>query len=219
MKSICFIVGAGEYSGRYTPNDDTYIIAADAGYTTLVENGIKPNLVVGDFDSLGAAPDFDNIITVPAEKNDTDMSLAIKQGLAYGCRIFIIDGGIGGRLDHTLANIQLLKEINKFSAYGIMLGIDSCITTITNEVISIDPSKNGIISVFALGNVAHGVTLEGLKYPLDDFTMTDNYPIGVSNEFTKSPARISVKEGTLLICWESQSVKITYKNLPISISL
>jgi len=219
MKSICFIVGAGEYSGRYTPDDDTYIIAADAGYMSLLDNGIRPDLVVGDFDSLGAAPDFDNIVTVPAEKNDTDMALAIKQGLAYGCKVFIIDGGIGGRLDHTLANIQLLKELNLHDAYGILLGIDSCITSITNGVIDFEPSRHGLISVFTLGNIADGVTLAGLKYPLDDYTMTDNYPIGVSNEFTDSSARISVKQGTLLICWESQPLIIKYKNLLTDIYL
>ena len=192
MKKICYIVGAGEYSGRFVPSSDIYTIAADAGFLTLQANKIKPDLIVGDFDSLGEIPKNGNIITVPAEKNETDMSLAIRHGLGHGCNIFIVDGGIGGRLDHTIANIQLLKEIRQNNAYGVLLGKDICITAITNESLSFAAGADGIISVFTIGEVAGGVTLKGLKYPLNNYTMTDNNPIGVSNEFTGAPAEITV---------------------------
>ena len=212
MKSICYIVGAGEYSSRFRPDENSYILAADAGYSALIENGIKPDLLVGDYDSLVPVPDFANKITVPAEKNDTDMALAVRLGLEAGYKLFIINGGIGGRLDHTLSNIQLLKELNLNKSYGILLGKDICITAITNDTLEIKPGTNGVISVFTLGEKAEGVTLEGLKYPLDNYTMVDNYPIGVSNEFTGKPARIFVQNGTVIITWTEAPVTITFEN-------
>jgi thiamine pyrophosphokinase len=201
-------MGAGEYSGRKVPLASAYIIAADAGYETLIAKGISPDLVVGDFDSLKSLPEHPNIITVPAEKNDTDTSLAIKEGLARGFKTFIVDGGTGGRLDHTFANIQLLKEIAQNDANGILLGKDICLTAIANQTISFKPVAKGFISVFAFGEKAEGVTLEGLKYKLDNATLTDNYPIGTSNEFIGKPATISVRSGTLLITWEGNSCEL-----------
>jgi len=209
---VCYIVGAGEYSDRFVPTSDMYIIAADAGYKILRENGIEPNLVVGDFDSMGEMPKHPNIIAVLAEKNETDMSLAIKHGLEHSCNVFIIDGGIGGRLDHTIANIQLLKELRQNKAHGILLGKDICITVITNESLNFEAGATGMISVFTLGEVAEGVTLDGLKYPLNYYTMTDNNPIGVSNEFTGKPARIFVQNGTVIITWTEAPVTITFEN-------
>ena len=209
---VCYIVGAGEYSGRFVPPGDTYIIAADAGFITLQNNDIKPDLIVGDFDSLGEIPKHGNIITVPAEKNETDMSLAIRHGLEHGCNIFIIDGGIGGRLDHTVANIQLLKEIRLSNAYGILLGKEISITAITNESLGFAAGATGIISVFTIGDAAGGVTLGGLKYPLNNYTMTDNNPIGVSNEFTGAPAVVTVKDGTVIVTWVDTSVTIMFEN-------
>ena len=206
-------MGAGEYSSRFVPDNNVYIIAADAGFKTLNDRGIEPDLVVGDFDSLDVIPDHPNILRVPAEKNDTDMSLAIKQGLSNGVKVFIIDGGLSGRLDHTIANIQLLKKINQSKAHGLLLGKDVCITTITGESVTLEADAGSIISVFTIGNKAEGVTLEGLKYPLSNYTMTDSYPIGVSNEFTGQPAVITVKQGTLMITSTGIPVTITFDDL------
>jgi thiamine pyrophosphokinase len=190
-----------------------FIIAADAGYNTLMQSGITPNLAVGDFDSLEAVPDFKNVIKVPKEKDGTDMSLAVKQGMSLGYNLFIIDGGLGGRLDHTLANLQLLKEINLKKSHGILLGKDIGITAITNESVGLTSDNRGVLSVFSFGNKAEGVTLEGLKYPLDNYKMTDNYPIGVSNEFTDKQASITVKSGSLIITWTVKPVSIVFNNL------
>ena len=206
MKSICYIVGAGEFSGIVKPTDEMFIIAADAGYKTLTEVGITPDLVVGDFDSLGKAPKHPNILTVPAEKDDTDMSLAVKCGLKNGCKTFLIDGGMGGRLDHTLANIQLLKEIKLNNAHGVLLGKDMTLAVIKDETIRFPTDAKGLISIFAMGEKAEAVTIEGLKYSLDEETLTDNYPIGVSNEFTGKPTIISVTKGSLIITWESRAM-------------
>ena len=205
-------MGAGEYSGRTIPLDNAYIIAADGGYETLQTKKIEPNLIIGDFDSLSVAPEHPNIIKASTEKEDTDTALAIKKGLEMGLETFIIDGAIGDRLDHTLANIQLLKKINKNKANGILVGKDMCITAITNQKISFAQGTKGIISIFTLGDKAQGVTIKGLKYPLDNATLTDDFPIGVSNEFTGEPSTISVKTGTLIITWENSPVAIMFES-------
>ena len=183
------------------PGKDDYIIAADAGYSTLVSRGIVPDLVVGDFDSLSGAPDHPNIIRSPAEKDDTDMMLAVRQGMKRGFTTFIIEGGLDGRLDHTLANLQVLAFISRNGGRGVLLGRDMCATSVTNGSIGFKARASGIISVFGVGDKAEGITLSGLKYPLDNATVTSDYPIGVSNEFTGASATVAVRNGTLIIVW------------------
>jgi len=199
------MAGAGEFSENVLPEDGDYIIAADAGYLSLMSRGIMPDLVVGDFDSLGEAPDHPNVLQSPIEKDDTDMMLAVKQGLERGCSLFTINGGLGGRLDQTLANIQILAYLAENEAFGTLLGIDTCIIAIKGgEVdLSVDTTKGKRISVFSHGGKAEGVTLKGLKYPLENATITDIYPIGVSNEFADENVVISVDSGTLIIMWET----------------
>jgi len=200
----CYIAGAGEFIDRTAPQQDDFIIAADAGYMELKTRGIIPDLVIGDFDSLGSAPQHPNVILCPEEKDDTDMMLAVKQGLARGFKTFIINGGLGGRLDHTLANIQILVNIAKRGARGVILGRDICVTAIANGAARFSSDASGYISVFSANEISEGVTLTGLKYPLDGATLTCDYPLGVSNEFTGKPATVEVRAGVLIITWAGE---------------
>ncbi len=129
------------------------------------------------------------------------MMLAIKYGLDKGYRDFQIYGGLGGRLDHTIANIQLLAFLSSKNAHGTLIGSEYQITAITNESIDIKGQEHDTISVFSLSDTCCGVTLEHLKYPLKDAVLVNTCPIGISNQFTKNPARIDVKKGTLAILW------------------
>ena len=203
MKKRCFIAGAGEYTGLVSPLPEDYVIAADGGYAQLISRGIVPDLVIGDFDSLGETPDHPNIIRSPAEKDDTDMMLAVREGLSRGLGTFIIDGGLDGRLDHTIANFQILVFLARRGALGVLLGREVCVTAVVNGSLRFDSKSamRGGISVFSAGDAAEGVTLTGLKYPLDGATITCDYPIGVSNEFTGTPATVSVRNGALLVTW------------------
>ena len=201
MFTRCFIAGAGDYCGSVVPGQGDYIIAADGGYTELISRGIVPDLVVGDFDSLGSAPEHPNVLHSPAEKDDTDMMIAVRQGFAKGCKTFIIDGGLGGRFDHTLANCQLLIYIAQKGARGYLLGRDMSVTAVTNGSVCFVPGAAGRISIFCAGGRAEGVTLAGLKYRLDNAALTNDYPLGVSNEFIGAPAVITVRGGTLIIMW------------------
>ncbi len=205
--NICYIVGAGEMSDSaeypLAPKQGDLLIAADGGVDTLLQKGLTPDIVIGDFDSLGYYPkDFDPII-LPCEKDDTDMLSALKQGLAKGYETFYLYGGMGGREDHTVANIQLLYYLASLGKRGVLIGRQNILTAIKNAGISI--SGKGYLSVFSAGEEAKGVTLRGCKYNLEDAALTNLYPIGVSNEFTTQPAYLSVKEGMLLIVTENHS--------------
>ncbi len=208
----CYIFGAGEYEGIIFPNinDDDLVIAADGGLSLLQQQGITPDIILGDFDSYPAVPpqtQNTEVLVYPVEKDDTDMMLAAKYGLKKGCQCFYLYGGIGGRLDHTLANIQLLAWLSHQGAKGFLYGNRTILTAITNDTLEIPeindkPNQQIRLSVFCYGETAEGVTIKGCKYNVEDATWNNQYPIGVSNMLTGQPARITVKRGTILIYWE-----------------
>lgn len=212
----CVIIGAGacdtqRLMERLAVNDGDLCIAADGGMDHLSEIGLTPDIVLGDMDSLenedvirSQRADF-CVKRLPAEKDDTDMLAAIKEGLAAGYRQFELYGALGGRIDHTLANIQCLLYLSNRGAKGTIVGDDVTLTLIRNESITFDADsacKGKRISVFAFGADAHGVSEKGLKYLLDHVTVKQEFPVGVSNEFLGEDAEITVEDGMLLICLE-----------------
>lgn len=199
-RGICYIVGAGEWEPYILPaGSEDLVIAVDGGYEYL--KGQRIDLVVGDFDSLPYVPDHPNVLRLHPEKDDTDMLVAVKEGLKAGYQSFYIYGGCGGRMDHTLANIQCLAYLAGEGARGHLMGRKEIVTVIQNESASFAARDKGYISVFAYGEKAEGVTIQGLKYPLQDAVLKDTFPIGVSNEFIGKPAHILVKNGRLLIVY------------------
>ena len=177
------------------------LLAADGGLEHLRRRGLVPDLIVGDFDSLGRVPEGDNIIRHPVEKDDTDTLLAIKTGLARGYRSFVLYGCLGGRLDHTYANLQALSFLADQGASGWLLGQGMAATVIRNSRLDFAPGHKGTVSVFCPGGEARGVTLTGLYYPLRDAVLTSAFPLGVSNQFTGEAASVAVEEGSLLVMW------------------
>ena len=201
----CFIFGAGTFYGLYRkPRPGEYTIAADAGLRTCRQVGLTPDLLLGDFDSLGQVPDFPNLYQVPVEKDDTDTVLAARVGLRKGCREFHIYGATGGkRLDHTLANLQMLLLLRRQGARAWLYDDAFVYTALENESITIPRTVEwGLLSVFCLGADAHGIDLEGVQYPLHDATLTAGFPLGVSNHILEPQARIGVRQGSLLVGWE-----------------
>lgn len=203
---LCCIVGAGDMAGtELNIPEGAYVIAADAGLTVLESRGICPDLIVGDFDSLGRIPEGDNVLCAPAEKDDTDILLAVKTALEMGYRTLIIYGGLGGRLDHSLANLQILNYITSQGAIGFLAGCGCVCTVIRDASLRFSPKTRGTVSVFSMGDIARGVTLTGMKYPLTDYDMSNTFPIGVSNEMAGN-ARVTVKNGTLAVIWQAGSI-------------
>ena len=203
---ICYVVGAMSLSPslRPYPAPGDYVIAADRGYDSLMAYGVTPDLVVGDFDSLGRTPSHPNVIQLPAEKDVTDMVYALRKGLELGYRRFVLLGGVGGRLEHTLANLQALAWLTTQGARGVLAGEGTVATALRNETMTFPAGLTGFWSAFCLSGQAEGVTLRNLKFELTGHTLSADFPLGVSNEFTGEAAEVSVARGTLLAMWREQ---------------
>lgn len=201
----CVIFCAGEFDVPIQPiRDGDLVIAADGGLRHLQRLGREPDLILGDFDSLGYVPE--NAAVYPVEKDDTDAMLAIRRGLERNFRRFVVYGGLDGvRLDHTVANFQTLRFLTDHGAAGYLVGKKYLATVVSNGSLTFSPKAKGIVSVFCLGADARGVTLEGLRYPLGNGVLTSGYPLGVSNHFVGENARISVESGSLLVLWDREN--------------
>lgn len=205
---ICYIVGAGEFGdGLFSPLDGDLVIACDGGYDHCLKRGIKMDLVVGDFDSLTYLPEHPEVVKLMPEKDDTDTGWAVGEGFRRGYREFVIYGGTGGRISHTIANIQLLTDLAGKGAHGTLIGEHSWYRVICNEEITFGAEEKGFLSVFCLGDKAEGVFEKGLKYELTDAVLKKEYPVGVSNELIGRESKISVRNGTLLLIWEARETE------------
>lgn len=199
----CIIVGAGEFhKNKWKCEKEDYVIAADGGYGYLRKIGIVPDLLIGDMDSI--KQEYENleidIKKLPREKDDTDMLAAIKEGLAVGCKEFAIYGALGGeRMDHSIANIQCLLYLHNHGAKGVLYGVNDRIELLCNDKIHYPATMKGMLSVFAFGGDAKGVSEQGLKYLLQDAEVKMEFPIGISNEFIGQESMIEVKDGKLLL--------------------
>ncbi len=200
--SKCIIFCAADFDGLVAPLAQSHIIiAADGGLRHTQSLEITPDVILGDFDSLGYIPEGANVF--PVEKDDTDAMLAIRHGLKLGCREFLLYGCMGGtRPDHTIANLQALQYLADHSARGYLVGKDHLLTVVKEETLAFPAATDGLLSVFCLGPDASGVTLTGLQYPLTDGTLTSGFPLGVSNHFTGQEATVTVKKGSLLVLWD-----------------
>ncbi|MEG2315141.1 MAG: thiamine diphosphokinase [Clostridia bacterium] len=218
----CYIVGAGDFVPRgLAPQADALVIAADGGYRALQALHIKPDLLLGDFDSIG---DLNNlpqdlpILRYPVQKDDTDTGLALAEGWARGYRDFRLYGCGGGRIDHLLANLQSMCGYSRRGAALRLIDRACDYETLTNGTLILPLlPQNAIVSVFCLGEQATGVTLRGLAYPLTNAVLTCQLPLGVSNHIKSSvePARISVAQGTLLIAayQEADSIESSFDRI------
>ncbi len=199
--SVCYIISAGDCPNiEIDRKDGDIIIAADAGMNYCKRDNIVPDIIVGDFDSLGSVPDAENVISLPVEKDDTDTSFAVKYAMGKGYKKFVIFGGTGGRRqDHTFANIALLSFISKNGGIGFLVSGDTTITAITDAKLSFPASLEGDISVFSFDTVSDGVTETGLYYNFNNAIVENSVVTGVSNSFTGKESSVSVRKGTLII--------------------
>ena len=198
----CVIFCAAGFDGLLEPlTGEELVIAADGGVKHTEALGVCPDVILGDFDSLGYVPEDSRVF--PVEKDDTDMMLAIRLGLERGCGEFFLYGAMDGpRLDHTVANFQSLNYLAAHGAFGWLIGRDYIATTLRNGSLRFPKTAEGILSVFCQGPGAKGVTLTGLKYPLERGSLDAFFPLGVSNHFLGVPAQVRVEDGFLLCLWD-----------------
>lgn len=190
----------GDFSAAYIPREGDYLLCADAGYLLAKENGLTPDWIIGDFDSA-ERPQGANVIAHPVEKDDTDTLLCVRHALEIGAREILIVGGFGGRLDHTLANLQTLRFIAEHGVQAEMCDGKMRAYAIRNRALRI-PRTAGKLSVFALGEACSGVSISGAKYSGENFDIAPNFPIGMGNDFADDFACISVRSGVLTVLCE-----------------
>ncbi len=185
------------------------IIAADRGLQFCYEEKILPDYILGDYDSIRPEvlawyrSQSDVPITVfPAEKDDTDAALALEKALAIGSNRIYLLGALGGRMDHAIANIHLLKKIldDMHECEAYLVDDKNLICLIDGERILEKEKQFGTyVSFLPFTDVVEGITLEGFKYPLDGYTMKKGKSIGVSNEIKEEWCRVSFEKGILLM--------------------
>ena len=204
--STCFIISGGRFADvDIRRSESEYVIACDKGLDNADRYGIRPDLVIGDFDSVSG----ENLrkieeseikyIRYPKEKDDTDTMLAIKHALDMGFSHIKVTCAFGGRMDHSFANIQAARYAAERGAV-VELVDDGCDSTIfANEEIEFNRREGCFLSVFSLSDISRGVSIKGAKYELENAELTGNFPLGVSNEFTDPKTAVSVKDGCLMV--------------------
>lgn len=202
----CVIFGAGEYDGAPLPESCDLLIAADGGLDTLAALGLAPDLVIGDLDSAASAPAAGiPVLRLPTHKDITDTDAAVREAQKRGCDTFYLYGMLGGRPDHSFANLSLLARLAQEGNKAVLYGAGYAATAVHNGELTLDGTNGGYLSVFSFSDESRGVTLRGLAYGLEDGALTNTFGLGVSNEFTGAPARIIVREGTLLVMYERKT--------------
>jgi len=201
--SKCVIVGGADILNyneikKYLAPDDYYVFC-DCGLRHSGGLGVKPDLIVGDFDS-SENPCLDvETIVLPCEKDDTDTVFAVKEAIKRGFKDFVLLGVIGQRLDHTLGNVSILKMLFD-KGFKALIVDDYCEMTALGKEVQYIPDSFPYFSLINVFGKTEGITVKNAKYPLDNAEITCDYQYGVSNEVLKGKtAEVSVGKGSLLL--------------------
>lgn len=189
------------------PKSDDLRIAADGGYDTAKKLGDKIDILVGDLDSIaGDIPESIELIKVPAEKDFSDLQLAIDVSLKKGANEIVIIGGLSGRLDHTLANLALLPNLAAMRVHAHINDGFNRVQYLNSTSTLIARSHYKYLSLIPISEKLRGVSIEGCKYPLQNATLTKHDPtLAISNEIEGNCALISVRRGECYVIESAQA--------------
>lgn len=195
----CAVISGGSFSPLAGIEKCERVIACDKGVEYALQCGITPDLIVGDFDSFrGNLPNGVEIKRLPTEKDDTDTVSAVREAVAAGFDEIVLYCALGGRLDHLFANIQTLAFIAEQGATARIIDGDTEMVAFSHASIEVPEKKGWSLSVFSLSDRCENVSIHGAKYCLDNATVSNRFPIGVSNEWDGTAA-VSVGEGILAV--------------------
>jgi thiamine pyrophosphokinase len=180
------------------------VISADSGARHCRMMNIIPDFLIGDFDSINDA-DYSwlveagvQVIQYPIKKDMTDSEIAVQVALEKGCGKIVVLGAIGSRLDHTTANLLLLKKLTDLNVEGIIAD-EKNEARIIKSNIELKRKKDSFVTLLPIAGNAGGVTTQGLSYPLTDALLELGSSLGVSNQFAEDIAHVEVKEGYLMV--------------------
>jgi len=199
----CVIIGGAQIINydkiKEHLNKDDFNIFCDSGLRHEEELKLKPDLIVGDFDSY-KNPDTDiETIVLPCEKDDTDTVYAVKEALKRGFDEFLLIGVVGARLDHTLGNVSILLMLDSAGKKAKIVDDYSEMEIVSDKPVFIDNSFL-YFSLLNISGLARGIDIENAKYPLKNAEITCEYQYGISNEVLPGKlAKVSLKEGRLLL--------------------
>lgn len=195
------IISGGAYDVPPVALQPNLIIACDKGYRYAQMLGLKPDIVLGDFDSIDERPTADGftLLTYPIEKDDTDTMLAIKYALGKGCDQITLLCALGNRLDHTYANIQSMHYAAEHGASCEIYSKKEHLTVYTPGSYEIKRKEATSLSLFSLTDSCKSVSIHGAKYEADGIELTNAFPLGIGNSFVKDTVTISFEEGILLL--------------------
>lgn len=202
---MCALVAAADFNAEHfqrvrEAGGFDFVIAVDAGFAHLEAIGVAPDMAVGDFDSLGYVPKCRRVSRHPVKKDKSDLELALDKAVSWDNDELVVYGALSGRLDHTIANLQLFARFSERDCVVTGIGDGFAVRCVTGpDVFELPELEEGRVSVFAANDVARGVIETGMEYSLDDEDLTNRTSRGVSNELTGNPARIAVEEGTLYV--------------------
>jgi len=199
----CIIIAPlyrGEEAEWLSPREGDFLICADGGYDAAMAHGLKPDLVVGDFDSMPASHVSGvPVLRLPVHKDDTDMVVCLAEGRRRGYTSFLLAGCMGGRFDHTMSNLQCLYDC-------ALRGEEAWMCDAQNRVTILLPGRHRLsgisgrkLSLLAFTPEVKGVCLKGTLWPLEQATLTNRYPLGCSNEIIAAEADLSFQSGALMV--------------------
>jgi len=198
-----FVFSGGEILPEYIeerPLEGDIVICADSGYENAQKTGVKIDVLVGDFDSLGVIPDdVGEVWQVPAEKNQTDTQLAVDIAIDRGAEEIIIIASTGGRCDHALSNLAILEYLHAKKKIAYIVNGQNRVRFVRDSGVILVRSQYKYFSVITLDAVAKKVSIEGGKYPLKNAKLERGVQFAVSNEITKNAALITVKKGSVYV--------------------
>lgn len=179
---------------------DDFIVCADSGYSFAKKAGLTPNLIIGDFDSLKEElPQNTEVVKLNTHKDDTDTEHCVMECIRRGYKDFLLLGSIGGRTDHTFANIATLAFLSEYNYNGIARNNGEEIRILKEGSYEMNNKKCLIFSVFPYGCESVNVTYKGAEYMLNNKTLTYNVSRGISNVFVDDEAEITINRGRAIL--------------------
>lgn len=180
---------------------DDFIICADGGLEYARKLNIRPDLVVGDFDSFKGdkAEIAEKTITLDTHKDETDTLCCINEGIKTGCDTFLLLSALGGRFDHSFANLSLLQYLTDKNCKGYIKTENETVTMLKEGSYCFENLKGKTFSLFPFGCDKAVVSYKNTEYPLKNTEILSSTAVGISNVFTDCKSEITIHSGYAIL--------------------